>query len=87
MRTLIIIVGDLVLLGVCLLAARWIGAGAQPMANVAKIFIAVWLAAALFNMWVGVSRAGYSVPGELPIFLAIFAIPVAVASLVWWRLS
>jgi hypothetical protein len=52
-----------------------------------KIFIPVWLVAALINMWIGVSRARYSVAEELPIFLAIFAIPAVVAAFVWWKFS
>jgi hypothetical protein len=38
-------------------------------------------------MWIGVSRAGYSVAEELPIFLLIFALPAAGAGLAWWKLS
>jgi hypothetical protein len=38
-------------------------------------------------MWMGVARAGYSVAEELPIFLAIFAIPAGVALFVWWKYS
>ena len=43
--------------------------------------------AALVNMWIGVSRAGYSVAEELPIFLLIFALPAAAAGFAWWKLS
>lgn len=39
------------------------------------IAIAGWLAVTGFNMWVGVTHAGYSVKEELPIFLLLFAIP------------
>jgi hypothetical protein len=88
MRTTIIILAGLVLLGVSLLVARWMGgAGTKTVATVAIIFIPVWLGAALINLWMGVSRAGYSVTEELPIFLVIFAIPAAVARLVWWKSS
>jgi hypothetical protein len=47
----------------------------------------IWLVVALINMWLGVSRAGYSVVEELPIFLVIFAIPAAAAAFIWWRFS
>ena len=60
---------------------------AAAMVTAAKVFIPIWLGAALFNMWMGVSRAGYSVAEELPIFLAIFAIPAGVAVFVWWKFS
>lgn len=88
MRTMLIIVGGFVLLGIALLLARWIGgAGTETMVTVAKLFIIVWLALALLNMWIGVSRAGYSVVEELPIFLIIFLLPAGAALLIWWKLS
>lgn len=88
MRTVLLILGGLALLGLCLLAARLIG-GTTTAATVtaAKVFIPIWFVVALVNMWVGVSRAGYSVAEELPIFLVIFAIPAAVALLIWRKLS
>jgi hypothetical protein len=87
MRTAIIIVGGLVLLGLCALAAYWLGGRPQSMTVAAKLFIPLWLAIALLNMWLGVSRAGYSIAEELPIMLVIFAIPAAAAAFVWWRSS
>ena len=33
------------------------------------------------NMWVGVTRAGYTVMQELPILLVNFAVPAAIATL------
>ena len=87
MRTAIIIVGGLLLLGIFALAGWRMGGSARGMATAAAVFIPVWLAAALVNMWVGVSQAGYSVAEEFPIFLAIFAIPAALAAFLWWRNS
>ena len=87
MRSVIIILGGLGLLGVFAITGWRLGDGTQSMVTAAKIFIPVWLVAALINMWIGVSRAGYSVAEELPIFLAIFAIPAVVAAFVWWKLS
>jgi hypothetical protein len=87
MRSVIIIAGGLAVLGLFALAAWRFGGGAQAVVTAAKIFIPVWLVAALINMWIGVSRAGYSVAEELPIFLAIFAIPAVAAAFVWWKLS
>jgi len=83
-RTALIILGGLVLLGIAVGVGRALG-GAGAMVTGAKIFIPVWLALAGLNMWIGVARAGYSVMEELPIFLAIFAIPAAVAAWVWWK--
>ena len=86
MRSAIIIVGGLLLFGIFALVARFVG-GAQMIVMATKIFIPVWLVAALINMWIGVARAGYSVAEELPIFLLIFAVPAVVAAFTWWKLS
>ena len=85
MRTVIIILGGLALLGLCLLAGRFIGGSSAMMVLAAKIFIPIWLAAAALNMWMGVAKAGYSVSVELPIFALIFAVPAAAAVLVRWK--
>jgi hypothetical protein len=87
MRTVIIIVGGLVLVGLFALAGWRLGSGAQSMVTAAKLFIPFWLVASLLNMWIGVSRAGYSVAEEIPIFLAIFALPTAGAAFIWWKYS
>ena len=88
MRSVMIIVGGLLLLGLFVLVSRWLGGGTSPsMVTAAKVFLPVWLVLALVNMWIGVSRAGYSVMEELPIFLAIFAIPGIAAAFIWWKFS
>jgi hypothetical protein len=88
MRTMIIIAGGFLLLGLAVLAGRWIGGtGTGSMVTAAKIFLPIWLLVALLNMWMGVAGAGYSVTEELPIFLLIFALPAAVAVFIWWKLS
>ena len=88
MRTTMIILGGFVLLGLSLLAGRLIGgAGTQPMVTAAKVFIPIWLVAALLNMWMGVTSAGYSVAEEFPIFLLIFTLPAAGALFIWWKFS
>ena len=87
MRSAMIVVAGLVLLGLFALIGWWLGGGPQSTMTAAKLFIPVWLAVALLNMWLGVSRAGYSVAEELPIFLVIFAIPSAAAAFIWWRFS
>ena len=88
MRTLIIIAGGVALLGMFVVVLRGMGAGiAQPIVVAAKSFLPVWLVVALINMWLGVSRAGYSIGEELPIFLLIFAVPGALAAFLWWKFS
>ena len=88
MRTVVIIVGGLLLLGLFVFVARWLsGATAGSTVVAAKVFLPVWLALALINMWIGVARAGYSISEELPIFLAIFALPGLAAAFLWWKFS
>lgn len=88
MRTLVIILGGFLLLGLALLAGRWLGgAGSGPLIPAAKVFIPIWLIVAVLNMWIGVARAGYSVAEEFPIFLLIFVAPAAAAAFIWWKYS
>ena len=88
MRSSLIIIGGLLLLGVLVLGGRWMGGGAtQPMVTAAKLFLPVWLVLAAINMGIGVSTAGYSVAEELPIFLAVFGVPAVVAAIIWWKFS
>ena len=36
------------------------------------------------NMWLGVSKAGYTVADEAPVFALVFDVPAGVAAVVWW---
>ena len=83
MHTIMVVLGGFLLLGACLLAGRLM----KTMPIAALIFIPIWLAAALINLWLGVSRAGYSLAEELPVFLVVFAIPAVVALFIWWKFS
>jgi hypothetical protein len=87
MHMLLVIIGGAVLLGVFALFGKLWGADATGIVIGAKIFIPVWLVIALVNMWVGVTKAGYSVSQELPIFLVIFAIPAVLAAVVAWQMA
>ena len=87
-HTLRVIAGGLALLGLFLVAGRVFG-GAAPapsIAAAARWFIPFWLIAAGLNLWIGVTKAGYSVAEEAPIFLVVFALPGLIAALVAWRL-
>ena len=77
------------LLALCLLIGRLIARSAPAigLANAAKVFIPLWFVAAGINMWIGVSKAGYSVAEEAPFFIVVFAVPAAVALFVLWWLS
>jgi len=86
MRTLIIIFGGLVLWGASLGVARLLGGSSALSTWTATIvFSVLWFLLAAANMWVGISQAGYSFREELPIFLLIFLLPVAVALFVKWK--
>jgi len=88
MRTVIIIVAGLILLAICLGASRLLASDDKPaMAKAIWLFIALWFVVAAVNMWVGVTQAGYGAMEELPIFLLIFGLPVAVALLVKWKFA
>jgi hypothetical protein len=86
MRTLVIIAGGLALWGACLAVARFCApASASALSTATGVFVALWLLAAAANLWLGVTRAGYSVREELPIFLLIFLLPAALAVFVQWK--
>jgi hypothetical protein len=87
MRTALFLVAGLLLLAGVLLLGKLFSSNYPEAPRLATLaFVALWLAIAAANMWVGVAKAGYSVAEELPIFLLIFALPAAVAVLVKWRL-
>ena len=77
------------LLAVSLIVGRLMGGAGQPtlLARSALVFIALWFVGAGINMWVGVSKAGYSMKEEIPFFFIVFLIPAAVALFFWWRYS
>ena len=81
MHTIMVMGGGFALLVLSLLIGRFAGG----MGKAALVFIPLWLIGAAINMWIGVNRAGYSYADEIPIFLAVFAVPAAVALWLWWR--
>jgi hypothetical protein len=86
MRTALFLVSGVLLLAAFLLLGRLFSAnypGAPYLATAA--FVALWLAIAGANMWIGVAKAGYSVADELPIFLLIFGLPAAIAIVLKWK--
>ena len=87
MHTFYVIAGGLLLLGIFAAFARAL-TDVHPTARgrLLLAFVPVWLACAAFNMWVGVSRAGYSIGDEFPIFLIVFSIPASGAVWLWRRL-
>ena len=87
MHMLLVIIGGVVLLGVFALFGKLWGADAAGMALGAKVFVPVWLVVCLVNMWIGVTKAGYTVAQELPILLVVFAVPAALAVTLAWQLG
>ena len=75
------------LLGLFALAGWRFGGGSRGLATASVGFVVIWLVIALANMWVGVTRAGYSIGEELPIFAVIFVVPAAAAAILWWKTS
>ena len=87
-HTLKVIAIGLGLLAVCLVIGA--GAGSPTSAGLAvgaKVFIPLWLIGAGINMWLGVTKAGYSVAEELPFFLLVFGVPAAAAVFLAWQFS
>jgi len=85
-HTIKVIAAGFGLLGLCLLIGAWLGSPTSAgLATAAKVFIPLWLVAAGINMWLGVTKAGYSVAEEVPFFLLVFAVPAAVAVFLGWR--
>jgi len=86
MRTGLFLIAGLLLLGAAVLLGKLFSTnypGATFAATVA--YVALWFIIAGVNMWVGVARAGYSVSDELPIFLLIFGVPAALATVLKWK--
>jgi len=86
MRTGLFLLAGFLLLAASVVLARLFAPNYSSAASVATVaFVVLWLALTSFNMWVGVSRAGYSVAEELPILLLLFGIPAAVAIALKWK--
>ncbi|MDR5170384.1 hypothetical protein IHQ56_00985 [Methylobacillus flagellatus] len=86
MHTLIVLGGGFALLITSLLLGHAWGNGISGLLTGAKTFIPLWLICSSLNMWIGVQH-GYSWGEEFPIFLAILAFPIIVASLIWWKIA
>ena len=86
MRTFLFLVAGLLLLAAFLLLAKLFAQFPDAPRVATLSFLALWLIVAGFNMWLGVSTAGYSVTDELPIFLLIFGVPAVAAVLLKWHL-
>ena len=68
-------------------AVGWLFKGHAGSAIALKLFFPVWLAYALYHMYVGVHDHGYSIASELPFLLINFGIPAFVAWLVLRKIA
>ena len=84
MHTMQVVGGGFLLLAAFVFGARFVG---LPMTSAALAFIPVWFLAAGINLWIGISRAGYSFGEEAPIFLVVFGVPAMAAAYLWWTYS
>ena len=74
MHTVMVITGGLAFLAICLVAGRVLGgSGTTPVRRSIDVFLPLWLIAALANMWIGVTHAGYTVAQEFPILLVSYS--------------
>jgi hypothetical protein len=87
MHMLLVIIGGIAQLAVFALFGRLWGGDISGVAIAAKAFIPVWLAIAVINLSVGVTRAGYTIYQELPILAVVFAVPATIAAIVAWQLA
>lgn len=87
MHMLLVIVGGIILLALFALFGKLWGGDMAGVVTGAKLFIPAWLLVALVNMWVGVTKAGYTIAQEAPILLVVFAVPAIVAAVLAWQLA
>src|SRR5262245_42265667 len=78
-HTIMVIAGGLALLVACLIVGRFVATASRG----ALAFLPLWLIGAGLNMWSGVTRAGYPILAELPIFLLVFGVPAVLALCAW----
>ena len=82
MHTLIMIGGGLVALGLFVLVGVLLK---RSPADGARFFVVPWLAASIYNLYLGVTRVGIPFSVELPILVVVFGVPAAAAWLVMRR--
>jgi hypothetical protein len=84
-RTMLFLASGLLLMASALIAGKLFFEHFPSAPNWAlAASLGLWLAVTGANMWIGVSKAGYSVAEE-PILVLLFAVPAAAAVLVRWR--
>jgi hypothetical protein len=91
MHTLKVMAAGIVLLLGCLLVGRILAAASPPpermLAHAARAFLVIWFVWSGANTYIGVTRAGYTVKEEFPIFLLVYGVPAATAGYLIWRFT
>lgn len=82
-----VILAGVLLLAVFALFGRLWGQTGADIALAARLFVPVWAVLAGTNLWVGVTRAGYTLAQELPILAVVFALPAALALGLAWQMT
>ena len=86
MRTALFLLAGFLLLAAFLVLARLFSSNYPSATGVATTaFVVLWLALTWFNMWVGVTKAGYSAAEEFPVLLLLFGVPAIVAVVLKWK--
>lgn len=86
MRTGLFLLAGLLLLAAFLILGKLFSTNYPGATMTAAIgYVVLWFILAALNMWIGVSKAGYSVADELPIFALVFIVPAAVAIFLKWK--
>jgi len=86
MRTALFLIVGFLLLAACLILGKLFTANFPGAAMTATAtFVGLWLIVTGFNMWVGVTKVGYSIGEELPVFLLLFLVPAALAIFLKWK--
>jgi hypothetical protein len=87
MHMLLVMLAGVLLLAVFLLFGWLWGHSLAGVVTGAKAFPPTWLVVASVNLWVRVSRAGYTVMQELPTLAVNVAVPGAIAVFATWHFS
>jgi len=83
-RTMLFLASRLLLIASALIARKLFFEHFPSAPNWAlAALLGLWLAVTGANIWIGISKVGYSVAEEMPILLLLFAVPAA-AVLVRW---
>jgi hypothetical protein len=86
MRTLLFLLVGFLLLAACMLLGRLFSSNYPGATYAATVtFVLLWLVISTANLWVGVSKAGYTLTEELPIFVVIFGVPTIAGIFLKWR--